>query len=334
MVERVTMRDVAKAVGKSPMTVSRALRDDETVSEKTRRSVREVAAKLGYVYDSTAQAFRTQKSGFVAVTLPSVNNANFAETFRALSSGLNAAGVQILLGSTNYRVAREEELVRQLLARNPEALVLTGGHHSDDTRALLQGRGLPVIEMWDLPSAPLGHIVGFSNADAMGHIVDHLAQTGRRKLAFVGASEGADMRGAVRREGVIRAAKAHGLPEVGLIDAGPAPVSMRHGNAAIEALGRDAFAYDALVCVSDPVAFGCLSALRRMGADVPGDIAVTGFGNFEVAQISNPRITTVNVQAEAIGRHVVDVLDQIFEDPQAPPVRIDVGTQLVAGETS
>ena len=334
MSPRVTMRDVARSVGMSPMTVSRALREDKTVSAQTRDRVREAAQQLGYVYDSTALAFRTQKSGFVAVTLPSVNNANFAETFRALTSGLGAAGLQLLLGSTNYRVEKEEELVRQLLTRNPEALVLTGGHHTEATRTLVQGRGLPVIEMWDLPTDPLGHVVGFSNADAMAHIVAHLAETGRRKLAFVGASEGADMRGAVRRAGVVQAAAAHGLPEVEMIDAGPAPVSMRHGAHVMEQMGRDVARFDALVCVSDPVAFGCLSACQRMGLKVPDDLAITGFGHFEVAKVSNPRITTVNVQAEDIGRQVVSLLQGIFEDAIDAPVRIDVGSALVVGETS
>lgn len=334
MSARVTMRDVAEAVGMSPMTVSRALREDRTVNTKTRARVRQVADELGYVYDSTAQAFRTQKSGFVAVTLPSVNNANFAETFRALTNGLGEMGVQLLLGSTNYRVEREEELVRQLLTRNPEALVLTGGHHSEGTRRLLQGRGLPVIEMWDLPSDPLGHVVGFSNGDAMVHIVDHLVATGCRKLAFVGASEGADMRGAVRRAGVVAAARAHGLPEVVMIDAGPAPVSMRHGAAVVETMGRNVAQYDALICVSDPVAFGCLSAVRRMGLNVPDDLAITGFGHFEVAKVSHPRITTVNVQAKDIGRQVVTLLQGVFERSVRDTVRIDVGSTLVVGETS
>ena len=334
MSARVTMRDVADAVGMSPMTVSRALRDDRTVNAKTRARIRQAADTLGYVYDSTAQAFRTQKSGFVAVTLPSVNNANFAETFRALTTGLGETGLQLLLGSTNYRVAREEELVRQLLARNPEALVLTGGHHTEATRTLIKGRGLPVIEMWDLPADPLGHVVGFSNVDAMEHIVGHLVGTGRRKLAFVGASEGADMRGAVRRAGVVRAARLHRLPEVAMIDAGAAPVSMRHGSAAVEALGRDVARYDALVCVSDPVAFGCLSAAQRMGLSVPDDLAITGFGQFEVAKVANPRITTVDVQAEEIGRQVVRLLHGIFDGDVRDPVRIDVGSTLVVGETS
>ncbi|WP_299149577.1 LacI family DNA-binding transcriptional regulator [uncultured Tateyamaria sp.] len=334
MSTRVTMRDVAEAVGMSPMTVSRALREDRTVSAKTRARVRQIADELGYVYDSTAQAFRTQKSGFVAVTLPSINNANFAETFRALTNGLGEMSLQLLLGSTNYRVAREEELVRQLLTRNPEALILTGGHHTDATRSLIQGRGLPVIEMWDLPADPLGHVVGFSNGDAMAPIVDHLARTGRRKLAFVGASEGADMRGAARRAGVVAAARARGLPEVAMIDAGPAPVSMRHGAAAIEAVGRDVARYDALVCVSDPVAFGCLSAVQRMGLRVPGDLAITGFGHFEVAKVSHPRITTVNVQAEDIGRQVVTLLQGIFDGEVDTAMRVDVGSELVVGETS
>jgi LacI family gluconate utilization system Gnt-I transcriptional repressor len=328
------MRDVAHHVGMSPMTVSRALRNDERVNTKTRDMVHQAARDLGYIYDSTSQAFRTKKSGFVAVTLPSVNNANFAETFRALSNGLGEGGLQVLLGSTNYRVEKEEELVGQLLARNPEALVLTGGHHSKAMRAMVQSRGLPVIEMWDLPSDPLGHVIGFSNAEAMRHIVDHLVAAGRRKLAFVGASDGADFRGAVRRDGVLHAARAHNLPEVAMIDAGAAPVSMRHGSAVIKSLGRDVAKYDALVCVSDPVAFGCLTAAQRLGLHVPDDLAITGFGHFEVAQIANPQITTVSVGADLIGKRVAQVLVDILENDAADKVRIDVGSTLVLGETS
>ncbi|MFA3917413.1 LacI family DNA-binding transcriptional regulator [Ruegeria hyattellae] len=335
MTARVTMRDVARAVGVSPMTVSRALRDDETVNEKTRHKIRQVAAELGYVYDTTAQAFRTQKSGFVAVTLPSINNANFAETFRGLSDGLGPSGMQLLLGSTNYRVEKEEELVRQLLTRNPEAIVLTGGHHTDETRALLSARNLPIVEMWDLPEDPLGHVVGFSNAEAMAKLVTHLAESGRRRLGYVGASDLTDLRGAERRDGVTAKAAEQGLPEVEILDAGPAPVSMRHGAQVVSALGSRVADFDALVCVSDPVAFGVLSECRRQGLDVPGDIAVTGFGNFEVASVSDPRITTIGVTAREIGEQVAVLLEDLFSgNPQDGTRVVDVGSRLVRGETS
>lgn len=327
------MRDVAEAVGVSPMTVSRAFREDEAVSAETRDRIRKAADKLGYVYDSTATAFRTQKSGFVAVTLPSINNANFAETYRGLTTSMEGSGMQLLLGATNYRVEKEEALVRQLLTRNPEALVLTGGHHTQATRDLIAARDLPVIEIWDLPDPPLGRAVGFSNAKAMGLIVEHLAQSGRRKLAFIGASEGADSRGAERRSGALQAAKSLGLPEVVSIDAGPAPVSMRHGAALIDSMAADIRRFDALVCVSDPVAFGALNACRRLGIRVPEDIAITGFGQFEVATVSEPRITTVDVGARRIGEEVAGMLDALFAAENAPSM-IDVGASLVVGGTS
>ncbi len=333
MAARVTMRDVAEAVGVSSMTVSRALRDDETVSAKTRARIQDTARDLGYVYDTTAQAFRTQKSGFVAVTLPSINNANFAETYRALSEAMAESGMQILLGATNYRLEKEEELVRQLLARNPQALVMTGGHHSDATRDLVRARGLSVIDMWDLPVDPLGHAVGFSYAEAMEKMVAHLVSTGRRKLAFVGASDGADQRGATRRDSAIAAAASRGLPPVAVLDAGPAPVSMRHGAAIAERMGRELLNFDAVLCVSDPVAFGVLSACRRLDIDVPGQLAITGFGHFEVAYTCEPRITTIDVSAHNIGVEVAHILDAIIAG-DSERHRIDVGTRLVVGGTS
>lgn len=332
MSARVTMRDVATAVGMSPMTVSRALRDDETVSAETRARIQQAASELGYVYDTTAQAFRTQKSGFIAVTLPSINNANFAETYRALTNGLADSGMQILLGATNYRIEREEVLVRQLLTRNPEALVLTGGFHTQETRDLISARGLPVVEMWDVPEAPLGHAVGFSNFAAMEVIISHLFESGRRKLAFVGASEGGDLRGAERRAGAIAAAEKRGL-KVSVLDAGEAPVSMRHGAKLAEQLGESLLEFDALLCVSDPVAFGVLSACQRMGFDVPGQLAITGFGHFEVAAISEPRITTVDVNAAQIGEITADMLKEIFNGATDPRTE-KVGVQLVLGETT
>ncbi|MEM1268343.1 MAG: LacI family DNA-binding transcriptional regulator, partial [Pseudomonadota bacterium] len=147
------MRDVARAAGVSPMTVSRALKPGGLVNARTARTVREAASRLGYVYDATAQAFRAQRSGFLAVTLPSTNNANFAATHRGLTRALEGTDLQILLGITDYQVEEEERLVRQLLARRPEAIVLTGGTHTEATRGLLSSVDIPVIEIWDVPEA-------------------------------------------------------------------------------------------------------------------------------------------------------------------------------------
>lgn len=335
MSARVTMRDVAEAVGVSPMTVSRALRDDETVSAKTRGRIQAAARDLGYVYDTTAQAFRSQRSGFVAVTLPSINNANFADTHRGLTHALSGTALELLLGSTDYRIEEEEHLVRQLLARRPEAVVMTGGSHTDVTRHLLQTAKIPVLEIWDAPSDPLGHIVGFSNAGAMTLLIQHLADTGRRRIGFLGAEGDSDHRGAARRKGVLAAAEQFGLGDVIELSAGKAPVSMSQGADAVRRNADLLRGLDALVCVSDPVAFGALSACQALGIDVPGQLAITGFGGFEISRVCRPSITTVDVSAHEIGLQAGRILVQLLTgDAPSDPVRCLIAPELCIGGTT
>ncbi|MGL4320919.1 MAG: LacI family DNA-binding transcriptional regulator, partial [Paracoccaceae bacterium] len=227
------MADVARLAGVSPMTVSRAFKADSSVSDATRQAIRKAADDLGYVFDSTASNLRSQKTDFIAVTIPSINNANFAETLRGLSDGLKARGLQILLGYTDYDMAEEERLIEQLLRRRPEAIVVTGGRHTLRARRMLDNAGIPVIETWDLPEDPIGHVVGFSNAAAVRGMVDHFVAQGLTRIAFIGGDADRDTRGTDRRNGFVAAMTAHGLDATRLIAAGAPPISMREGAAAM-----------------------------------------------------------------------------------------------------
>jgi LacI family transcriptional regulator, gluconate utilization system Gnt-I transcriptional repressor len=297
-----TMQDIARKVGVSPMTVSRALRDGTSVNGQTREAIRQAVDELGYVFDSTAANLRSQRTGFVAVTIPSINNANFADTLRGLSDGLRSHGLQPLLGYTDYDLQREEELVEQLLRRRPQAIVVTGGQHTARCRRLLEGAGVPVVEIWDLPQHPVGHVVGFSNAAAAGLLVDHFVATGRRRIAFIGGDTDRDSRGADRREGFIAAMARHGLDADRLIGAGTPPLSMREGATAMRTLLDRHPDTEAVLCVSDLVAFGALTECQRAGVAVPGAMAIAGFGNYEISAVCVPTITTVDPFSEDIGR--------------------------------
>ena len=303
-----TMKDVAKATGVSVMTVSRAFKQDASVSTDTRDRIRRTAEDMGYVFDSTAANLRSQRSGFIAVTIPSINNANFADTVGALSDRLAEAGLQVLLGYTNYDVHKEEQLVEQLLRRRPEAIVVTGGRHTDRTRRLLSNAGIPVVETWDLPETPLGHVVGFSNADTMHALVDHLVDQGLSRIAFIGGDTDGDTRGADRRRGFIAALQRHGLDTNRLIGAGQPPISMREGAQAMGKLLDDLPDTDAVICVSDLSAFGALTECMRRGISVPDNMSIAGFGDYEISAISVPTITTVNPFPREIGRQTADLI--------------------------
>ncbi|WP_413813495.1 LacI family DNA-binding transcriptional regulator [Devosia sp. Root685] len=330
-----TMQDIARKVGVSPMTVSRALRDGTSVNAQTREAIRLAVDELGYVFDSTAANLRQQRTGFVAVTIPSINNANFADTVRGLSDGLKDFGLQLLLGYTDYDVDQEEALVEQLLRRRPEAIVVTGGQHTARCRRLLEGANIPVVEIWDLPGQPVGYVVGFSNAVAAGMLVDHLVATGRKRIAFIGGEAGRDSRGADRRAGFVAAMQRHGLDASRLIAAGVPPVSMLEGAAATRALLEQAPDTEAVLCVSDLLAFGALTECQRMGISVPQQIAIAGFGNYEIAEICVPPLTTVNPFPERIGRQTAAaVLGALGLAPAEASHRLEISPELLVRASS
>ena len=325
------MADVARKAGVSPMTVSRALRPDTSVSEETRLRIQAAADEMGYVLDQAASSFSSGRSGFVAMTIPSINNANFAETARGLSEALRPSGYDLLLGYTDYDQAQEERLIASFLRRRPEALVVTGGAHTDRCRKLLAECGAPVVETWDLPSSPIDKVVGFSNAEAGALMARHLHSCGFERIGFIGGDVGADTRGADRRRGFVDEIERLGLPSPKLVSIGPPPVSMQEGAAAMETLLAQHPDTQAVMCVSDLSAFGALSAALNRGLSVPKDIAIAGFGAYDLSAHAYPPLTTVDVSAHLIGLKAGEVILSALMDDEvaASPDVIETPTKLV-----
>lgn len=316
-----TMMDVAQLAGVSTMTVSRALKPNTSVGEKTRKKIQDAAEQLGYVLNSNAANFASHKTGFVAVTIPSINNANFAETLTGLSEGLNDTGLQILLGYTNYSKEEEERLIEQFLQRRPEAIVVTGGSHTERCRRLLQNSGVPVIEMWDQPKYPIDEVIGFSNADAAALMVDHFVEQGHSRIGFIGGDASRDTRGLDRRRGFVARLEELGLESHRLVSAGSPPVTVREGMSSLAKMLDTWPDTQAVMCVSDLSAFGAISYCTRKGLRVPEDIAIAGFGAYDISEVSVPTITTVDVSAQAIGSAVARQVSIRLSDEKAEPMQ-------------
>ena len=334
---RATMQTVARLAGVSAMTVSRALKRDASVSEETRDRVLEVVGRIGYVPDATARVFGTRRSGFVAALAPSLNNSNFADTVRGMTEIFDAAGLQMLLGDTQYSLQREENLIRAFLERRPEAILLTGGVHSEGTRALLAHADVPLVETWDLPKHPLGDVVGFSNEEAGAAMVRYLYARGRRRLGFIGGKTHFDTRGAERRAGFRKAAKKLRLPSDRIVLAGEPPITMGQGAEALDEMLLRWPDVDAVVCVSDLSAFGVLAQCQRRGVAVPERLAIAGFGDFDVSRCCHPRLTTIAVDAADIGRRAASAalaaIDARQKSEARAPETVEIAFRVVARET-
>ena len=317
------------------MTVSRAFRTESSVGEQTRERVLRVAEELGYIFDQRASNLRSQRSGFVAATVPTIGNAMFAQTVDALSLEVSDHGMQLLLGYDRHDASEEERIVEQLLRHRPEAIVVTGARHSTRCRRLLATSGIPVVETWDIPEKPIEHVVGVCNTAALRLAVDHLVGLGRRRIAFVGGDYGGNLQAEARRDGFVAAMEAHGLDPSWLVPMG-GPCSIETG---VSALARQIAAHpdtEAFVGASDRLAYGALTECQRQGIRVPDDMAIVGFGGTEMALDAVPSLTTVDPNSAEIGRRTGRLVTDLLEGPvsRTVPVRIEISAALRVGQST
>ena len=265
----------------------------------------------------------------------------FASTIAGLGAVLREAGHELLLGTTEYSSASEEALLRAVLGRRPDGLVLSAGHHTPAARRLLdratRGLGVPVVEIWQLPERPVDMAVGFSNFAAGRAMTAFLADLGYRRIAFVGVLGPDDLRGRRRHAGYAEVLAERGLGEprtFGSGAAGSAGASVEDGARGLAAVLERWPDCDAVFCGSDPMAFGAIAEAARRGLAVPGDVAVVGFGDFDYAGEAGLALTTVRIPGERIGRETARLLLERKAGRLPGPVVVDLGFELVRRRTA
>lgn len=329
------MADVARAAGVSMQTVSRFLRSPDTVTEKTADAIRAAIADAHYVHNLAASHLASQRSRTVAAVIPTISASVFADTIDSFSEVLDAGGYQIFLGSTNYDPEQEEKVVRGLLGRRPDGIFIIGARHSRQTSALLKRAAIPVVEGWDLVDRPIDAVVGFSNRAPMRFLVEHLVGRGRRKIVFCGALTRGDGRAEERRNGFVEAMNAM-MPDAEprlIVEQGQG-TDMAAGQRLLERALQIHPEADALVFSSDILASGALLACQRQGVAVPEKLAITGFGDFELARHLNPALTTVRIPAGEIGRMAGELLLASMLGHPIVHKRVDVGSQLIVRDSA
>ncbi|MCS5721995.1 LacI family DNA-binding transcriptional regulator [Herbiconiux sp. CPCC 203407] len=331
----LTLTDVAEAAGVSTQTVSRVIRDHPDVSEYTREHVTETIRRIGYVPNLSARNLASNVSKLIATVVPSISTSVFAETMAAAADVLAPAGYQMILGVTDYSPEAEEQLVSKLLGRQPDGVLLVGVMHTPTATRMLAASGVPVVETWGWTDSPIGSLVGFPNDDAMADLLTALLARGYRNPVFVGSTEAGDVRARERFSG-FRRAWDHARPgeAVRFVDAAGRPLSLPSGD---ELLGEVRSRYadtDVIVFATDILASGAILGAARRGWTVPDEIAITGFGDFELASALLPALSTVTIEAARIGREAAEILLDQIAAPRSAPRTVDVGYRITLREST
>jgi LacI family gluconate utilization system Gnt-I transcriptional repressor len=324
---RVTLADVARAAGVSPITVSRALRGERAVDPVLVERVQAAARTLGYVPDPAARALASQRSAHVTVLVPMLSNALFVDVLEAVQRCLRPAGYQTLMGVTHYNAEEEEQLLREQLLQRPAGLLVTGIERSDTARALIAQSGVPCVHLMEVSSAPGVYSVGFSQADASAEMTRHLLGRGRRRIAFAAAQ--LDARTLQRRDGWRRELGAAGLYDATLEWLDPAPSSIALGARMFEQILRAQPDVDAVFFCNDDLAQGALLAALRLGVAVPGRVAVAGFNDLTGSDQMLPPLTTVRTPRAEIGTAAARMLLSLMSGEAVASPCVDLGYEVV-----
>ena len=323
----VTLKHVAERAGVAPITVSRALNAPHSVSSTLRNQIEIAVAELGYVPNRFAGALASAESRIVPVIVPSLANAVFIEVIQGIQEVLEAEQYQLLLGNTQYDLAREAELVATLLGWSPPGMIVAGLRHAERTQRLLRGYGRPLVEIMEYGAGAIDMNVGLSHLKAGAAMGAHLVARGYREIGFVGGSLDIDYRAMQRFKGLDRALAQAGLrrrPPYSHAERSSAGVG---GDKLIEVLAQSP-ELDALFFANDDLAVGALLRAQREGIAVPARIAIAGFNGLAIGALTNPALTSIVSPRHQIGEIAARKLLARIEGKPAGPARVDVGYRL------
>ncbi|MES2581677.1 MAG: LacI family DNA-binding transcriptional regulator [Pseudomonadota bacterium] len=329
---RVTLNDVARSAGVSPITASRALRDVSSVDPVLAQRVHEAALQLHYAPDPAAQALASSRSRSVVVLVPSFTNTVFAALLESLNAALRAQGFHILLGDTHYNHDDEERLLRSYLMHNPSGVIVTGFDRNESTRRLLQLGGIPCVHVMEVSSAPGVYSVGFSQRESGYAMTRYLLEKGARRIVYAAAQ--LDTRAMQRAEGYRRAMRDAGCYDAALEFLSPSPTSLGLGTQMFRQIREQHPGADAIFFCNDNLAHGGLLEALRMGVRVPQDIKIVGFNDVDESRHTVPRLTTVATPREEMGRRAADMLIALMQGKPVLEPCVDLGFQLAVRDSA
>ena len=299
----VRLSDVAKDAGVSLATASRVLNGSARVPGKeVAERVRAAADRLGYVPNAQAQALARSRSGLIGLVVHDIADPYFATIAREVQQQVFASQSQVLLTQTDRRIDTEVRALRSLIAQQVDALVLVGSHRygtEDDTAisTLLEGferNGGKVVGLGQ--SLGVGRTIVADDAGAAHELATALVVEGHRRFAVVEGIAGIPSAGS-RTGGFIAALTEAGIePELSIAADLTRDGGLEAAARVAEHLEGSAGAGSEPLCLfapADVMALGALGELRRRGLDVPGQVAVAGFGGVTAAADANPSLTTI-----------------------------------------
>lgn len=332
------LKDVAARAGVSIKTVSNVVNGYVHVAPETRARVQQAIDALGYKPNMAARQLRSGRSGVIALAVPELQSPYFAELAGRVVHAAERRSWTVLIDQTDGHAERERNLVAGLRRHAIDGLIFSPLALAGEELARGDDRTPMVLLGERVWHGPADH-VAIDNTAAAADATRHLAGSGRRRIAAIGAQDGPSAVTAQQRLAGYHAALAEaGLPADPALVAEVDGFHRADGAAAMARLLAAAEPPDAVFCFNDLLALGAIRTLLDRGCSVPGDVAVIGFDDIEDGRFSTPTLSTIAPDLGRIAELAVDLLAERLGESAAKaaaaPRELRVSHRLVAREST
>jgi LacI family transcriptional regulator len=314
-----TREKVAKRVGVSPSTVSRALAGNSLIPEVTRKRVETAALELGYIPSHLGRSHYSGRSYRLGVVVPMNNRMAASEYFSRMVYGMVAAaekrGYSINVIADNGLSA--EELSTRVKSKQVDGLLMLNTRISDKRFYYLHKESIPFVLIHNYVPNRSYLYAGCDSSPGMSEAFRYIKAKGGRTAAFISGST--DFRDAVDRENIFKAfAAEYGFK---IYPSYQGDFSRTSGNI-IAAQINIARMPGVIFCANDRMAFGLIEGLKLRDINVPKDLAVIGFDDQSAATLMSPKITTIENPFEEIAQSATGILLNAIEGKEAKSVQV------------
>ncbi|MFC4261451.1 LacI family DNA-binding transcriptional regulator [Ferruginibacter yonginensis] len=337
--EAVTIKDIAKALGISTSTVSRALRDSYEISPETKQLVLECAEKLNYRPNPIALSLKEKRSRSIGVLVCEIANSFFSQVINGIESVAYDKGYNVIITQSNESFEREIMNLHSLSSRSVDGLLVSLSTETNDLSHLemLHKKGLPIVLFDRVTDEIETHKVVVDNFKGAYEATEHLIQKGYKRIAAIANSEFLSITNE-RLAGYKEALNAYGIKynKSYVKHCFYGGMVFSEIEDAVNKLFTLKQRPDAILATSDKLSSGCLKTLLRRGIAIPQEIALAGFSNSDLAELLNPSLTVVRQPAMEMGRAATELLLQLIENKR-PVVQFEkriLTPELIIGHST
>jgi LacI family transcriptional regulator len=331
-----TIKDIAKQVGLSITTVSRALNNYDDVSQETKLRVRQVADQLGYIPNTLAQRFQKSKSDTLGLVLPTFgprfSDPYFSELLAGIGNKAASLGFDLLVSTCPPGQEEMKTYQRMVQGHRVDGLVVVRTRCVDERIQYLSSINFPFVAFGRVDGENNFPYVDEDGFYGMKLIADHLVELGHHRIACITPSPEL-MFTRHRIEGLKSRLQELGKSlDESLLRVGD--LTQKGGYEQAGILLDQPNRPSAIVCCNDLMALGAMSASQEHGLVVGKDIAITGFDDIPLAEHAQPPLTTVNQPVYRIGNMVCEMLIDILQDKKPENIHVLLKPSLVVRQSS